>query len=202
MPTVLKRKTSRQDPKSSSASGRQEVTALIPLLKKKLTEDRSVDNEYADAFLRDSLVPHLQLYVRKAPWYKNRYRWMASLIITFGLVSSALGAVAKGSKGLSTAGSWGVIILGVLIGILSHWLQIWRPSERSVAYYHARTALRHEIWDFLTDGGVYAQLDANKRFPTFVRQVLKYETQATVIDEQTDVAATPASAPSGGDTSG
>jgi hypothetical protein len=72
---------------------------------------------------------------------------------------------------------------------LSHWLQIWKPSERAVAFYHARTALRNEIWDFLTDDGVYGQLEGKQRFPAFVRQVLKIENAATVIDEQRDTAA-------------
>lgn len=180
--------------KSSASVSRQEARALIPLFRHKLEKDGLVNTDgtlfdYAEAFVKESLVPHLHLYVQKAPWYKNRYRWMASLIITFGLLSSGLGAVTRGSSSLSTAASYGVIVLGILIGVLSHWLQIWKPSERAVAFYHARTALRHEIWDYLTDEGVYRQLEGRERFSAFMGQVIKIETAATVIDEQRDTAA-------------
>jgi hypothetical protein len=181
-------------------SAAREVDAVIPLLERKLRQNGMVgeDSDYAKKFITESLGPHFHLYVQEAPWYKNRYRWMASAIITFGFLSSALGAVTKNSKSLGTAASYGVIVLGILIGVLSHWLQIWKPSERAVAFYHARTALRTEIWDFLTDDGVYGQLEGKQRFPAFVRHVLKIENAATVIDEQRDTAAGGSSSGNGG----
>jgi hypothetical protein len=204
-------KVSHTDPleatsKSSALVSRQEVDAIIPLLERKLREDGVVNDdgsvsEYAKKFVTESLAPNLRMYVRKAPWYKNRYRWMASTIITAGLLTSALGAVAKNSKDLSSAATYGIIILGILIGVLSHWLQIWKPSERAVAFYHARTALRHEIWDFLTDEGIYEKPDGKRRFTTLVRQVMKIETDATVIDEQRDTAVASSSSGSGRSTS-
>lgn len=82
-----------------------------------------------------------------------------------------------------------MIALGLVVGLLAQVLQIWRPSERSVAYYHARASLLHEGWDFVYDDGFYAphKKDPLRQFSLFREQVLRIESAAAA-DEQTESA--------------
>jgi hypothetical protein len=58
------------------------------------------------------------------------------------------------------------------------------PAQRSVAYYHARTALLDEAWAFIFGDNSYASLTPEAQFALFRSRVTNVVRAAGSIDEQ------------------
>jgi hypothetical protein len=145
-----------------------------------------------ESFLTVNLAPRLRLYVRVAPKLKVRYRTLAFFVAACGLASSVIAGAGNVSGDTASVFRYVVIALGLAVGLFTQLLQIWRPAERSVAYYHARASLPHEGWDFVYDDGVYAPHKSApvRQFALFREQVLRVEAAAAAMDEQTESAPT------------
>jgi hypothetical protein len=171
---------------SSSKVAADQADALIPLLLKKVTPI----GEPATAFVGTNVAGNLSLYIHRAPTLKTSYRVLGLVTFGAGLASTALAAYSK-----SDATRVAIAALGVIVGVVTHLIQIWRPAERSGAYYRARKALNGECWAYLEDGGIYEHLagDRHAQFLKFQAQVTAIESAAAALDEQAEpTAAAPA----------
>ena len=92
-------------------------------------------------------------YGYEAPKLNRIHPTVALTVITGGLLSSGLAAIAKGQSGtFADVVGWLVIALGLIVGVGTGWNQIARPSQKSMAFRDARDQLRREGWTSSADG--------------------------------------------------
>lgn len=174
-----------------------EARALIPLLVAKVKAGGAGDG--AVAFIEANLKGNLRLFTRRAPRLKMYYRSFGLLTFACGLTSTALAAFSK-----ATAVRIVIAVLGVLVGVITHLLQVWRPAERSGAYYRARAHLLREGWCYLDNAGVYQLLadHPTEQFLKFQSQVIAIESVAAALDEQAEPVSAAAGVPASVDRGG
>ena len=124
---------------------------------------------------------------RRLEWFGARGRLIVSLHTLLALVIVAAGLLTSGITALEdqqlTAWSYVVIGLGVLVGVFTGLMQIWRPSERSVSYLTAERQLRDEGWRFVQRRGRYEHCESSaEAWDAFVDAVQEIEGHATTVD--------------------
>ncbi len=147
-----------------------------------------------DAKSRDFLTYRFKLpliwYGDHAPKQRRWYTMTALAVITAGLLSSALTAVAKGQSAFfGEFVGWIVIGLGLAVGLGTGITQVMRPSQKSVAYAHAQAAMRREGWDLVGRRGRYEGKDDKAAFGAFMDTVLDLEAQTVAVDTEQEKAA-------------
>jgi Protein of unknown function (DUF4231) len=141
----------------------------------------------ADDKDRDFIVYRYELpliwFGDRAPRYKRLFARISLIVIAAGLLSSGLAALAKGqSDGFGGTVSWIVIVLGIVVGLGSGYMQISKPSQKSVAYANAQYELRREGWDLVHRRGKYKDVADDEVFGAFVDVILDLEARARAVD--------------------
>lgn len=123
---------------------------------------------------------------RRLNWYGARGRLTATL---HGLVALAIIAAGLTSSGIAALSAefplskMTVMVLGVLVGVLTGVIQVWKPTQRAGNYYWAENELRNEGWRYVHSRGQYeGNLTPETAWACFVDAVLDIEQRATTAD--------------------
>lgn len=125
---------------------------------------------------------------RRLEWFGARGRLTVSLHTAVALLIVAAGLSMSGVTAIEdkhlNGWSYFVIVLGVVVGVLTGLLQIWRPSERSVSYLTAERELRDEGWRFVQQRGRYEKATDTAAWGAFVDAIQEINGRATAVDRE------------------